>query len=63
MKYALIRQYRDTYPVTLMCDTLEVSRTGFYAAEQRRVRPLGPRARANQRLRVAIRAMLRKLID
>ena len=57
MKHALIRQYRDTYPVTLMCDTLEVSRTGFYAAEHRRVRPLGPRARANQRLRLAIRAI------
>jgi len=37
VKHALIRQYRDTYPVTLMCDTLEVSRTGFYAAEHRRV--------------------------
>jgi transposase InsO family protein len=57
VKHALIRQYRDDYPLTLMCDTLDVSRTGFYAAEQRRRRPLAPRARANQRLRMEIRAI------
>jgi len=57
VKHALIRQYRDTYDIAVMCDALEVSRTGFYAAEQRRRVPLGPRARANQRLRVEIRAI------
>ena len=57
MKHALIRQYRDTYDIAVMCDALEVSRTGFYAAEQRRQLPLGPRARENQRLRVEIRAI------
>jgi putative transposase len=57
MKHACIRQHRDDYALTVMCDALGVSRTGFYAAEQRRTRPLGPRARANQHLRVAIRAI------
>ena len=60
MKHALIRQYRDTYDIAVMCDALGVSRTGFYAAEQRRRLPLGPRARANQRLRVEIRAIHRE---
>ena len=60
MKHALIRQYRDTYDVAVMCDALGVSRTGFYAAEQRRQLPPGPRARANQRLRVEIRAIHRE---
>jgi putative transposase len=60
VKHALIRQYRDTYDIAVMCDALGVSRTGFYAADQRRQRPLGPRARANQRLRVEIRAIHRE---
>jgi len=57
VKHACIRQHRDDYAIALMCDALGVSRTGFYAAEQRRQQPLGPRARANQRLRVEIRAI------
>jgi transposase InsO family protein len=40
-----------------MCEALGISRSGFYAAEQRRQRPLGPRARANQRLQLEIRAI------
>ena len=60
MKHAMIRQYRDAYDITVMCATLGVSRTGFYAAEQRRQLPLGPRAQANQRLRVEIRAIHRE---
>src|SRR5262252_9136717 len=57
MKYACIRDHRAAYDLTMMCATLGVSRTGFYAAEKRRTLPLGPRARANQRLRVEIRAI------
>jgi transposase InsO family protein len=57
VKHACIRQHRDEYDLTVMCAALGVSRTGYYAAEQRRHRPLGPRARANQRLRVEIRAL------
>jgi transposase InsO family protein len=57
MKYACIRDHCADYDVTVMCAALGVSRTGYYAAEQRRMLPLGPRARANQRLRVEIRAI------
>ena len=57
MKHACIKENRDDFQITLMCEALGVSRTGYYAAEQRRSRPLGPRARANQRLRVEIRAI------
>jgi len=57
VKHACIRTHRDEYDLTVMCAALGVSRSGFYAAERRRQWPLGPRARANQRLRVAIRAI------
>jgi len=57
VKHACIREHRDDYRLTVMCDALGVSRTGYYAAERRRHMPLGPRARANQRLRVEIRAI------
>jgi putative transposase len=64
VKHALIRQHRDAddnpYDLTVMCDALGVSRTGFYAAEQRRRLPLGPRAQTNQRLRLEIRAIHRE---
>ena len=56
MKYACIAQHRDSFAVGLMCHALAVSRSGFYAAQARQRRPLGPRARANQQLLVAIRA-------
>lgn len=58
MKYACIASHRDSeaFDVTVMCAALGVSTSGFYAAEQRKRRPLGPRARANQQLRLAIRA-------
>ena len=56
MKYACIAQHRDSFDVTMMCAALSVSRSGFYAAAARARRPLGPRARANEQLLVAIRA-------
>jgi putative transposase len=56
VKHAVIARHRAAFPVRLMCQVLGVSRAGFYAAVARAARPLGPRARANQRLRVAIRA-------
>ena len=55
MKHACIAEHRDSFPVTLMCELLEVSPSGFYAAEQRRHRPLGPRALAKQRLTLKVR--------
>jgi putative transposase len=60
VKYALIAQHRDDYPLTLMCDALDVSRSGVYAAARRRREPLGARARANQRLQLEIRAVHRE---
>jgi transposase InsO family protein len=58
VKYACIAAHRDSnaYDVRMMCEALDVSPSGFYAAEQRKQRPLGPRARANQHLLVAVRA-------
>src|SRR5215207_2982890 len=35
LKYASIEAHRSEYPVVLMCRVLEVSRSGFYAAQRR----------------------------
>lgn len=53
MRYAFIARHRDELPVRRMCKWLRVSPAGFYASIDR---PLSRRARANQRLRVEIRA-------
>ena len=53
MKFAFIARHRDVYPVRLLCQVLAVSRAGFYAAQRR---PASRRWRANQRLRLEIRA-------
>ncbi len=57
MKYACIARHRDSFPVTLMCRVLGVSRSGFYAAQRRGP---SPRARRDQRLRVEIRTVYRE---
>ena len=53
-KYAAIQSERHRFPVQLMCDALEVSPSGFYAAQQR-----APSARAcrEEQLRVATRVV------
>jgi transposase InsO family protein len=56
VKHACIAAHRDSFPVRMMCELLGVSPSGFYAAEARKRQPLGPRAQANQRLTVEIRA-------
>jgi putative transposase len=53
VKYACIARHRGEFPVRLMCAVLEVSRSGFYAAERRAP---SARARTDQRLRLEIRA-------
>lgn len=57
MKYACIAEHRDSFPITLMCRVLGVSRSGFYAARQRQP---SARARRDRRLLVAIRTIHRQ---
>jgi putative transposase len=56
-KYAAIQADRERYPVRLMCAALEVSVSGFYAAQRR---PPSARAHAEERLRLAVRTVFRE---
>ena len=47
MKYAFIQQQQQEFPVTRLCTTLQVSRSGFYAWQRR---PESPRAHQNRKL-------------
>lgn len=51
MKYAWIHAHCDSFPVTLLCDILGVSKSGYYAAVDR---PVSPRARRHERIRAAV---------
>jgi putative transposase len=51
VKYAWIHQHRDSFPVALMCDVLDVSKAGYYAALER---PPSPRARRHERIKAAV---------
>ena len=53
MKYAVIAQYRDQYPVRLMCRVLGVAPAGFYAAA---TRPASARAQRDAALETRVRA-------
>jgi putative transposase len=52
MRFRLIEDHRDVWPVRVMCDALSVSPSGFYAW---RSRPESPRKIANRELLVDIR--------
>ena len=54
MKFAFIAAEKATYPVRVLCRTLEVSRAGFYAWH---TRPAAPRTQQDQRLGVEIQAI------
>ena len=54
MKYVFIRNHRGAFPVDLMCRTLEVGSSGFYAWLNR---PESPRNRENQQLLMEIKAV------
>jgi putative transposase len=54
MKYVFIRDHREAFPVGLMCRTLEVGSSGFYAWLKR---PESPRSHANRRLLMEIKAV------
>jgi hypothetical protein len=52
MRFRLIEDHRDVWPVRVMCDALSVSASGYYAW---RSRPQSPRAIANRELLIDIR--------
>ena len=54
MKYACIHAHRQEFSVQLMCRVLQVSRSGYYAAQRR---PPSPRAQRDDSLRVRIGAI------
>lgn len=52
MKYAWIHEHRDSLPVATMCETLEVSTSGYYTWIDRQP---SPRAKRNARIRQSVR--------
>ena len=56
MKLAFIQAEKATFPVTVLCRVLGVSRAGFYAAQSR---PVPPRVTEDARLAVQIAAIHR----
>lgn len=52
MKYAWIREHRDSYPVAAMCGVLAVSKSGFYRSLS--AKP-GPRAVRTRRIHDAVK--------
>ena len=53
MRFELVQAEKATYPVTVLCDALDVSRSGFYAWQ---ARPPSSRAQDDARLTVEVRA-------
>lgn len=53
MRFLFIRVEKASYPVTVLCRVLEVTRSGYYAFEKR---PLSDRAKTDAKLLVKIRA-------
>jgi putative transposase len=51
VKYAWIREHRDSFPVAVLCDALEVSASGYYAWLDR---PASPRAQRHDQIQAAV---------
>ena len=51
MKYAWITQHRDSFPVAVMCQVLDVSRSGYYDSLER---PTSPRAERSAEIRQSV---------
>lgn len=47
MKYQFVEEHRDEYPISVLCETLEVSISGYYAW---RKRPMSDRKREDARI-------------
>jgi putative transposase len=52
MKYAWVHAHRDSFPVSLMCELLTVSRSGYYDSLER---PLSKRAERTAKIRQSVR--------
>ena len=52
MKYAWITKHRDSYPVSVLCDVLDVSSSGYYTSLNRQP---SRRAQRSARIRTAVR--------
>lgn len=54
MKHAWIHKYRDSFPIALMCDLLEISRSGYYSLVGREP---SPRAVRSQTIRQTVKRL------
>ena len=59
-KYAAISKHREQYPVRMMCDALEVSTSGYYAAVARAEGPPSTHTVVDAQLRLHVRAAYTK---
>ena len=55
MKYAWIKEHRDSFPVAIMCDVLRVSPSGYYASLERAP---SQRAMRHERIKQSVAAVL-----
>lgn len=51
MKYAWIHEHRDSFPIIVMCEVLQVSKSGYYTSLRREP---SPRARRSERIASAV---------
>lgn len=59
MRYAFIQNHQEAIPVDLMCQVLEVGKSGFYAWLKR---PESLRNRENQQLLIEIRRCINAVV-